>query len=194
MSGLGTSPVYNPSRGDVISEVPMCGADVVNDAVTAAADAFPASRETPPVERARLFFRYRHLVEQNFDRICHLVGREHGKTLAEARGSAYRGLANEYGPVITAQHRDRVVNSVASGEQEGAKILCDGRDARSADAPHGCFLGATIVDQVQRKYPRAQGGLPTRPERDAPGRSRSRDRLVEHILLRQRHRHFHQLR
>jgi malonate-semialdehyde dehydrogenase (acetylating)/methylmalonate-semialdehyde dehydrogenase len=94
ISGLATSPVYNPSRGEVISEVPMCGDEVVNDAVNAAADAFPAWRDTPPVERARLFFRYRQLVEENFDRICQMVAREHGKTLAEARGSAYRGMEN----------------------------------------------------------------------------------------------------
>src|SRR5213078_4401670 len=60
----------------------------------AAADAFPAWRDTPPVARARLFFRYRQLVEENFDRICQSVSREHGKTLAEARGSAYRGIEN----------------------------------------------------------------------------------------------------
>ncbi len=90
----GTSPVYNPSRGEVIAQVPMCGADVVNEAVEAAAAAFPAWRDTPPVERARLFFRYRQLIEENFDRICQSVTREHGKTLAEARGSVYRGIEN----------------------------------------------------------------------------------------------------
>jgi len=94
ISAGATSPVYNPSRGEVISEVPMCGADVVNEAVEAAAAAFPAWRDTPPVERARLFFRYRQLVEENFERICESVTREHGKTLAEARGSVYRGIEN----------------------------------------------------------------------------------------------------
>src|ERR1043165_2547955 len=92
--GNGTSPVYNPSRGEVIAEVPMCGADVVNEAVESAAAAFPAWRETPAVERARIFFRYRQLVEENFERICQSITREHGKTLAEARGSAYRGIEN----------------------------------------------------------------------------------------------------
>jgi malonate-semialdehyde dehydrogenase (acetylating)/methylmalonate-semialdehyde dehydrogenase len=94
ISAGATSPVYNPSRGEVISEVPMCGADVVNESVEAAAAAFPAWRDTPPVERARLFFRYRQLVEENFERICESVTREHGKTLAEARGSVYRGIEN----------------------------------------------------------------------------------------------------
>ena len=88
------TPVYNPSTGEVIAECPAGGAPEVNAAVEAAAAAFPAWRDTPAVERARLFFRYRPLLEENFDRICRSVTREHGKTLAEARGSVYRGMEN----------------------------------------------------------------------------------------------------
>src|SRR5205807_10000906 len=39
----------------------------------------------------------------------------------------------DMGPVITAQHRDRVATLVASGETEGAKIIADGRGIRVAD-------------------------------------------------------------
>ncbi|MDQ2867208.1 MAG: CoA-acylating methylmalonate-semialdehyde dehydrogenase [Verrucomicrobiota bacterium] len=94
VSEIGTSPVFNPSRGETIAEVPMCGTDVVDEAVAAAVAAFPAWRDTPPVERARLFFRYRQLIEDNFDRICRSICREHGKTFGEARGSVFRGLEN----------------------------------------------------------------------------------------------------
>src|SRR5688572_25711868 len=86
-SGLAMSPVYNPSTGDVIAECPVGGKAEVEAAVAAAHAAFPEWRETPAVERARVFFRYRQLVEKNFDRICETVSREHGKTFAEARGS-----------------------------------------------------------------------------------------------------------
>src|SRR5262245_19037569 len=55
ISGLAPSPVYNPSRDEVISEVPMRGDEVVNDAVNAAVDAFPAWRDTPLVGRARVY-------------------------------------------------------------------------------------------------------------------------------------------
>ncbi|MCA1660537.1 MAG: CoA-acylating methylmalonate-semialdehyde dehydrogenase, partial [Verrucomicrobiaceae bacterium] len=55
----------------------------------------------------------------------------------------------DMGPVITAQHRDRVASLVAAGEKEGAKIICDGRGARVEGAPNGFFMGATIVDQVR---------------------------------------------
>jgi malonate-semialdehyde dehydrogenase (acetylating)/methylmalonate-semialdehyde dehydrogenase len=90
----GGTPVFNPSTGEVIAECPAGGLLEVNTAVAAAAEAFPAWRDTPVVERARLMFRYRQLVEENFERLCASISREHGKTLAEARGSLFRGLEN----------------------------------------------------------------------------------------------------
>jgi malonate-semialdehyde dehydrogenase (acetylating)/methylmalonate-semialdehyde dehydrogenase len=133
VSGVATSPVFNPSRGEIIAEVPMCGADVVNEAVEAAAAAFPAWRETPAVERARVFFRYRQLVEENFDRICQSVTREHGKTLAEARGSAYRGIENiEYAcGVPTLLFGDTLEN------------LARGVDCETLHQPLGVCVGIT---------------------------------------------------
>ncbi|MBL9188975.1 MAG: CoA-acylating methylmalonate-semialdehyde dehydrogenase [Opitutaceae bacterium] len=89
-----TTPVFNPSTGDVIAECPAGGDAEVNAAVEAAQAAFPAWRDTPPVDRARVFFKYRQLIEQNFDLLCRTVSREHGKTHAEARGSVFRGLEN----------------------------------------------------------------------------------------------------
>jgi len=94
LSGLATSPVFNPSTGDTIAECPLSGAAIVDEAVSAAHAAFPAWRDMPAIERARLFFRYRQLVDQNFDELCHTISREHGKTHAEARGSVYRGIEN----------------------------------------------------------------------------------------------------
>ncbi len=90
----GGTSVFNPSTGEVISECPAGSAADVDAAVEAAAAAFPAWRDTPAVERARVMFRYRHLVEENFDRLCACVSREHGKTLVEARGSLFRGVEN----------------------------------------------------------------------------------------------------
>jgi malonate-semialdehyde dehydrogenase (acetylating)/methylmalonate-semialdehyde dehydrogenase len=91
---LAGTPVYNPSTGDVIAECPAGGAAEVDAAVEAAAAAFPGWRDTPAIERARLLFRYRHLVEANFDRLCASVSLEHGKTYVEARGSLFRGIEN----------------------------------------------------------------------------------------------------
>ena len=91
---LAGTPVFNPSTGDVISECPAGGAAEVDAAVEAAQAAFPAWRDTPAAERARVLFRYRHLVEENFERLCSAVSLEHGKTASEARGSLHRGIEN----------------------------------------------------------------------------------------------------
>jgi len=88
------TPVFNPSTGDVIAECPVGGADEVGAAVAAAAAAFPGWRDTPVIERARVLFRYRQLVDENFDRLCASVCLEHGKTRTEAKGSLYRGIEN----------------------------------------------------------------------------------------------------
>src|SRR5688572_5432937 len=81
-----SAPVYNPSDGTVIARVPLCGAGEVARAVEAARAALPEWAETPAVERARVMFRYRALLEEHLEELARLVTREHGKTLAEARG------------------------------------------------------------------------------------------------------------
>src|SRR5882724_8010124 len=53
------------------------------------------------------------------------------------------------GPVITRQHRDRIVGLIEMGAKEGAKIAADGRGVKLDGTPNGFFLGATILDEVQ---------------------------------------------
>src|SRR6266436_2813005 len=86
------SPVFNPSTGDVIAETPMCAAEHVNSAVEAAAAAFPGWMETPAVDRARIFFKFKLLLEENFEELVRCNTREHGKTLTESRGDVKRGI------------------------------------------------------------------------------------------------------
>ena len=83
-----TSPVHNPSTGEVIAMTPMCTAAQVNDAVEDAAAAFPAWWETPPVERASVLFRFKMLLEENFEDVVHCNTREHGKTLTNHAANA----------------------------------------------------------------------------------------------------------
>ncbi len=87
-----TEPVYNPSEGVQISATPMCGAGEIDRAVKAASAAFPAWAETPALERARLMFRFKELLEKHYEDLSQIVTREHGKTLDESRGSVRRGI------------------------------------------------------------------------------------------------------
>lgn len=56
--------------------------------------------------------------------------------------------ASQMGPLITAAHRDRVRAYIASGVEEGATLLADGRDCEAANGPKGFFLGASLFDHV----------------------------------------------
>jgi malonate-semialdehyde dehydrogenase (acetylating) / methylmalonate-semialdehyde dehydrogenase len=53
----------------------------------------------------------------------------------------------DMGPLITAEHRDRVAGYIAAGAEAGARVVVDGRDA---DLPaDGFFLGTTLLDGVR---------------------------------------------
>ena len=91
-SDVTTTPVHNPSTGGVIAETPLCTAKHVDEAVEAAATAFPAWWETPPTDRARILFRFKALLEENFEELVRGNTREHGKTLVESRGDVKRGI------------------------------------------------------------------------------------------------------
>ena len=71
-------------------------------------------------------------------------------------GPTDREAQPDMGPVITAQHRQHVLGLLESGASEGARIVCDGRGVKIADAPNGFYVGATIVDEVQNSMRIAQ--------------------------------------
>ncbi|WP_126218513.1 aldehyde dehydrogenase family protein, partial [Thermus scotoductus] len=87
-----TLPVYNPATGEVIEEVPLSGKEEVDRAVAAAQRAFEVWSRTPLMERVRLMFRFKELLEKHFEDLAHLVTLHHGKTLEEARGEVRRGI------------------------------------------------------------------------------------------------------
>lgn len=84
--------VYNPARGEVIARTPLSTAEDLDAAVAAANKVFPQWRDTPAVIRSRAMFRFKQLLEENFEEIARTVTTEHGKTLDEARGSVRRGI------------------------------------------------------------------------------------------------------
>jgi malonate-semialdehyde dehydrogenase (acetylating)/methylmalonate-semialdehyde dehydrogenase len=85
-------PVYNPATEDVLDEVPLSGSAEVAQAVAAAAVAYPEWSRTPVMERTRLMFRYKMLLEEHYEELAAIVTRHHGKTLDEARGEVRRGI------------------------------------------------------------------------------------------------------
>jgi malonate-semialdehyde dehydrogenase (acetylating) / methylmalonate-semialdehyde dehydrogenase len=52
----------------------------------------------------------------------------------------------DMGPLITAEHRDKVTGYIDEGAKAGARVVVDGREA---DVPKdGFFLGTTLLDNV----------------------------------------------
>ncbi|WP_375058175.1 CoA-acylating methylmalonate-semialdehyde dehydrogenase [Zobellella sp. DQSA1] len=92
--GARTQDVFNPSTGEVAKQVALAGKATVEEAITAAQAAFPAWRNTPPLKRARVMFRFKELLEQNAEEICRLIGEEHGKIVHDAMGELTRGIEN----------------------------------------------------------------------------------------------------
>jgi len=54
----------------------------------------------------------------------------------------------EMGPVITAQHRDKITAYIEDGLSAGAKLVVDGRGHRVAGCEQGFFLGGSLFDRV----------------------------------------------
>ena len=52
---------------------------------------------------------------------------------------------SQMGPLVTAEHRDRVRAYVDGAEAEGARLVVDGR----GDWPKGFFLGCSLLDRVR---------------------------------------------
>ena len=90
----GTLPVRDPATGELLGHAPLSGSADIDAAVTAAQRAFPAWRETPAVERARVLFRLKELLEAHRDDIARSLAREHGKSVAECAGELQRGIEN----------------------------------------------------------------------------------------------------
>lgn len=86
--------VKNPATGELLAKVPMSTARDVDDAVKAAAKAFPAWRATPPVQRARYLFKFKALLDQHKEEIAKICNSEHGKTIAESLNDVGRGIEN----------------------------------------------------------------------------------------------------
>ncbi|HET7045945.1 MAG TPA: CoA-acylating methylmalonate-semialdehyde dehydrogenase [Gaiellaceae bacterium] len=84
--------VYNPATGRQTGAVDFATVAEVDAAVQAAKQAFPAWRALSLSRRTELFFRIRHVLDENREEIAKLLTAEHGKVLSDAMGEVARGL------------------------------------------------------------------------------------------------------
>lgn len=87
-----TSPIYDPSTGQVQARLEHGDAAIVAEAVAVAKAAQPAWAAINPQRRARVIFKFKALIEEHRQELVHLMASEHGKLLDDSGGELQRGL------------------------------------------------------------------------------------------------------
>ena len=128
-----TLPVVNPATGETLGQTPLSTGVDVDTAVKAAQRAFPAWRATPVIERVRILFRLKALMEEHFEELAETLTREHGKVRAETRGEVRRGIEN-------IEHACGMPSSMMG---ETLEDIARGIDCETIRQPLGVFAGIT---------------------------------------------------
>jgi len=84
--------VFNPAIGKQESEVRLGTKQDLDLAVQKAKKAFETWSNVTPIQRARIIFKYKEIIEKNSDLLAKLIVSEHGKVYEDAKGSLTRGL------------------------------------------------------------------------------------------------------
>src|SRR6056300_732172 len=80
-----TAPVFNPATGLQTKEVALSSADETRAAIATAQEAFKTWSQVTPLNRARIMFKFKELVEKNADELAELITSEHGKVFSDAK-------------------------------------------------------------------------------------------------------------
>jgi len=84
--------IFNPATGKQESEVKLGSKADLDLAVQKAKKAFESWSNVTPLQRARVIFKFKELIEKNSDELTKLIVKEHGKVYEDAKGSLIRGL------------------------------------------------------------------------------------------------------
>ena len=83
---------FNPAIGKQESEVRLGTKQDLDLAVQKAKKAFETWSNVTPIQRARIIFKYKEIIEKNSDLLAKMIVSEHGKVYEDAKGSLTRGL------------------------------------------------------------------------------------------------------
>jgi malonate-semialdehyde dehydrogenase (acetylating)/methylmalonate-semialdehyde dehydrogenase len=87
-----TADVFQPMTGEVIAKVALASKAEMRAAVENAKAAQPAWANTNPQRRARVMFKFLEIMQREHNQLAELLAREHGKTIADAKGDIQRGV------------------------------------------------------------------------------------------------------
>ncbi|SGZ54090.1 CIC11C00000004523 [Sungouiella intermedia] len=84
--------IHDPATNQVIAKVPQSTAQELEDAVTAADEAFHTWKNYSIIKRQGIAFKFVELLKKNHDRLAAMIVLEQGKTFPDAKGDVLRGL------------------------------------------------------------------------------------------------------
>ena len=84
--------VTNPANNQAIATINAATVAEVETAISSAKKAFKTWKEVPVSERARVMFRYQHLLKEHHDELATILAQETGKTFEDAKGDVWRGI------------------------------------------------------------------------------------------------------
>lgn len=87
---LETMPIFNPSTGEEIGNVPLTSEEEVIEAVAAAEEAFKTWSKTDVGSRAKYLFALRNKMVENLEELAQIIARDQAKHIADARGEVSR--------------------------------------------------------------------------------------------------------
>ena len=87
-----TAAVYNPATGEQSASVSLSSSDETRAAIDNAQEAFESWSKVTPLNRARIMFKFKELVEKHADELSEMISSEHGKVFSDAKGELTRGL------------------------------------------------------------------------------------------------------
>lgn len=157
----------NPATEEVIAEFPQATEAEARTAVESAQNGFEALRGIALRERARMLFDMRQKFEENYEDLCRVLTQDHGRTIAESRGSVRRVIENiesacsaAYGLASRNEHIDELANGIdmwLTWEPVGPCLIVTPGNipmhAWSSFVPYALAAGCSVVVSPSRQDP-----------------------------------------
>ena len=123
----------NPATGEPVAVIPFCTPDEVDAAIASAQRAFDGWSKTPVLQRSRILFHYRQILEDHASELISLITEENGKATDEAKGSFQRGI----------ECVEFACGAPTLMMGEGLQTISPGVDTASIRQPVGVCVGIT---------------------------------------------------
>ena len=85
-------PLYRPTTGEEYAQIPVTTDKEFKLIIDKMKNAQISWANTPVTKRSAILFKFKSLIEKNFDEIARVISEEHGKVFSDAKGSLQRGL------------------------------------------------------------------------------------------------------